>query len=186
MAVGDARIFRGFLTPVLTQLFFPKPPTTFLTRFCTGERRKYGGKKVRLNRGSNSQRPYIESGINYFAADNTSLSMVVGTPVVSGAILQSDIEKIGKWADRWLVQCNPSKCKSLITSSKQIKPIHPDQSLSNVVIPSVQFHKHLGICLSCDGTWEHQIQAVVYKAWKRIVILRSFKYNIDRLSLLFH
>ena len=31
MAVGDAYVFPGFLTPVLTQLFFPKPPTTFLT-----------------------------------------------------------------------------------------------------------------------------------------------------------
>ena len=29
MAVGDAYVFPGFLTPVLTQLFFPKPPTTF-------------------------------------------------------------------------------------------------------------------------------------------------------------
>ena len=27
-----------FLTPVLTQLFFTKPPTTFLTCFCRGER----------------------------------------------------------------------------------------------------------------------------------------------------
>ena len=33
MAVGDAHVFPGFLTPVLTQLFFPKPPTTFLTYF---------------------------------------------------------------------------------------------------------------------------------------------------------
>ena len=55
MAVGKAYVFPGFLTPVLTQLFFPKPPTTFLTCFCRGERRKYAGKKSRLNRGSNSQ-----------------------------------------------------------------------------------------------------------------------------------
>ena len=45
------RVFPGFLTPVLTQLFFPKPPTTFLMCFCRGERRKYAGKKSRLNRG---------------------------------------------------------------------------------------------------------------------------------------
>ena len=61
MAVGDARVFPGFLTPVLTQLFFPKPQTTFLTCFCRGERRKYAGKKVRFNRGSNSQPPGHES-----------------------------------------------------------------------------------------------------------------------------
>ena len=59
MAVDDACVFPGFLTPVLTQLFFPKPPTTFLTCFCRSERRKY--KKSRLNRGSNSQTPGHES-----------------------------------------------------------------------------------------------------------------------------
>ena len=60
MAVGDAYVFPGFLTPVLTQLFFPKPPTTFLTCFCRGERRKYARKKSRLDRGSNSQPPGLE------------------------------------------------------------------------------------------------------------------------------
>ena len=34
MAVNDAYVFPGFLTPVLTQLFFPKPPTRFLTCFA--------------------------------------------------------------------------------------------------------------------------------------------------------
>ena len=61
MAVADAHVFPGFVTPVITQLFFPKPPTTFLTCFCRGERRKYAGKKSRLNRGSNSQPPGHES-----------------------------------------------------------------------------------------------------------------------------
>ena len=61
MAVGDAYVFPGFLTPVLTQLFFPKPPTTFLTCLCRGERRKYARKKSRLNGGSNSQPPGHES-----------------------------------------------------------------------------------------------------------------------------
>ena len=41
MAVGDALVFPGFLTPVLTQLFFPKPLTTFLTCFWRGKRGKY-------------------------------------------------------------------------------------------------------------------------------------------------
>ena len=31
IVVGDAHVFHGFLTPVLAQLFFPKPASTFLT-----------------------------------------------------------------------------------------------------------------------------------------------------------
>ena len=53
MGVGDANVFPGFPTPVLTQLFFPKPRIPFLTCFCRGERRKYAGKKSLFNRGSN-------------------------------------------------------------------------------------------------------------------------------------
>ena len=47
----------SWLSHTLTQPFFRKPPTTFLTCFCRGERRKFAGKKSRLNRGSNSQPP---------------------------------------------------------------------------------------------------------------------------------
>ena len=56
MAVGDAHVLPGFLTPVLKHLSFPKPLTTFLVCFCRGERRKYE-RKVRLNRVSKSQPP---------------------------------------------------------------------------------------------------------------------------------
>ena len=55
MAVVDAHVFPDFLTPVVTQLFFPKPPTTFLTCFCRDERQKYAGKKVCLNPRLNLQ-----------------------------------------------------------------------------------------------------------------------------------
>ena len=61
MAVDDAYVFPGFLSPVLTQLFFPKPPTTFPTCFCRRERRKNAEKKSGLNRESNSQLPGHES-----------------------------------------------------------------------------------------------------------------------------
>ena len=61
MVVGDAYVFPGFLTLVLTQLFFPKPPTTFLTCFCRGEGRKCAGKKSRFNQGLYSQPPGHES-----------------------------------------------------------------------------------------------------------------------------
>ena len=61
MAVVDAHVFPGFLTPALTQLFFPKPPTTFLTCFCRDERQKHAGQKSHLNWGSNSQPPGHES-----------------------------------------------------------------------------------------------------------------------------
>ena len=61
MAVGDTHVFPGFLTPVLTQISFQSPSTTFFTCFSRGERRKYAGKTFRLNRVLNSQPPGHES-----------------------------------------------------------------------------------------------------------------------------
>ena len=46
-------MFPSFLTPELSLLLFPETPTTFLTCFCRGERRKYAGIK-------NSPQPGIE------------------------------------------------------------------------------------------------------------------------------
>ena len=59
MAVGDAHVFPGFPTPVLIQLSFQSH--RLLTCFCRGVRRKFTGKKVCLDRESNSQPPGPES-----------------------------------------------------------------------------------------------------------------------------
>ena len=61
MVIGGAHGFPGFLTPELTQLPFPKPPTTFLTCFSRGGRRNYAGKKVCHNKVSSSKLPSHES-----------------------------------------------------------------------------------------------------------------------------
>ena len=57
MGVGDAHALPGFSTPVLTQLFFPKPPSAFLTCFCRGESRKYAGKKKIASTGDRTHKP---------------------------------------------------------------------------------------------------------------------------------
>ena len=53
IAVSDAFVFPGFLTPVMT-LFFPKPSTPFLT-CISGKRQKITRKKVFHNQVLNSQ-----------------------------------------------------------------------------------------------------------------------------------
>ena len=127
----------------------------------------------------------IESNIDLFA-DDTSLSMVVGDPDTTGAILQTDINRIIDWANRWLVKFNPSKSESLIISRKRNKPVHPELFMSGVGIPSVQVHKvhkHLGIFISNDGSWDYHVNQSLTKAWKRIGIMRRLKLRLDRTSL---
>ena len=79
MAVGDAHVSWLSYTSTNTT-FFPKPSTTFLTCF-RGDRRKYAGKKVRLNRVSNSQPGHESDMLTTKAsgrAENRSIAKTVG------------------------------------------------------------------------------------------------------------
>ena len=89
----------------------------------------------------------IQTNINLFA-DDTSLSVVVGDPVCVETILLSDIDKLSRWAQKWLVTFNPSKSESLVITCKCVKPVHPNLFTLNTEIPSVKNHKHLGMHLS--------------------------------------
>ena len=113
MAVGDAYVFPGFLTPVLTQLFFPKPPTTFLTCFCRGEGQKYAGKKSCLNRGSNSQPPVHES-------DTPTTE-----PPRWGLLLRSctglECNWLALWSAQWMGTVSPNERISLKRNSTNFK-----------------------------------------------------------------
>ena len=55
--------------------------------------------------------------------------------------------------------------------------------MSNVEIPSLDKHKHLGIYLSNNGTWDLHLRSIIEKAWQRIGILRHLKYKLDFNSL---
>ena len=55
--------------------------------------------------------------------------------------------------------------------------------MSNIEIPSIASHKHLGFFLSNDRSWDIHINKSTEKAWKRIGLLRHLKKRLDRLSL---
>ena len=122
------------------------------------------------------------SSINLFA-DDTSLSLVVHDPVVAATNLQVDIHKIENWARKWLVKFNPSKSESLIISKKLLKPVHPDLNMSNINIPNVEVHKHLGLYFSCNGSWDYHTKITLEKAWNRVNIIRALKSKLDRHTL---
>ena len=124
----------------------------------------------------------IQTNINLFA-DDTSLPLVVSNPAIAGTMLQTDSDKITLWAQKWLVKFNPSKSESLVISRKRFKPSHPDLFMLNTEIQSVTSHKHLGIFLSDDESWDFHNGKSIEKAWQRIGVMRLLKTRLDRLSL---
>ena len=124
----------------------------------------------------------IGSNIRLFA-DDTSLFIIVDNPTTAALCLNSDLEKLSRWAAIWLVTFNPSKNESLLISRKINKPIHPPLYMQNVQIQEVSSHKHLGLYLSNDCSWHQHIDYIKQKAWFRIHIMRKLKFKLDRKSL---
>ena len=116
-------------------------------------------------------------------ADDTSIFIIVKNPISAAQLLNSDLEKVAKWALDWLVTFNPIKTEALLISRKLQTFNHPPLFMLNQQIMEVDTHKHLGIYLSNDGSWHKQISYIKEKALARINIMRRLKFVLDRKSL---
>lgn len=116
-------------------------------------------------------------------ADDTSLYIVVDNADTSACLLNTDLEKIHKWSKQWLVSFNPTKTECLTISNKVKKPFHPSLIFNNVHLKEVETHKHLGIILSSNLSWNLHLDETVKKAHSRLGMLRRLKYILDRKSL---
>ena len=123
----------------------------------------------------------IGSNIRLFA-DDTSHYIIVDDPVTAAGCLNTDLQRISRWAALWLVSFNPTKTEAFLASRK-LNRNHPPIYMQNQQITEVESHKHLGIYFSNDCTWHHHIKYIVDKAWTRINIMRKLKFKLDRKSL---
>ena len=124
----------------------------------------------------------INSSIRLFA-DDTSLYIIVDDAIQAAETLNSDLEKISRWAQQWLVTFNPAKSESILFSRKLNKPYHPPVSMDETQINEVMSHKHLGVIFSNDCSWHNHIEHIKTKAWNRINVMRKLKFKLDRRSL---
>ena len=124
----------------------------------------------------------INSSVRLFA-DDTSLYLIVDNPAEAARCINSDLERMHQWAERWLVKFNAKKSEAILISRKTNRLIHPRLLMNNEPINEVSYHKHLGIFLSSDGTWHEHINNITSKAWSRINVMRKLKFLLDRKSL---
>jgi hypothetical protein len=62
--------------------------------------------------------------------------------------------------------------------------IHPPLYMDSNDISTVSEHKHLGLVISNNGSWEKHIDMITGKAYKRINILRKFRFILETVLLL--
>ena len=89
---------------------------------------------------------------------------------------------LNTWAETWLVKFNPQKTEFVIfNNNKNIYQVNILFTGEN--IKQVEYHTHLGICLSSNCKWCYHINNTCQRATKRIHILRKLKYLLSRSHL---
>lgn len=106
-------------------------------------------------------------------ADDTIVYFTINSQT-DCSTLQSDLNKLQKWEDEWLMSFNPDKCE-IIHISRKKKPIKFEYTLHNKILKSADKVKYLGLTITKDLTWNNHINNITNKANNT---LRFVKRNI--------
>ena len=120
-------------------------------------------------------------------ADDTSLFSVVHNIKTSASDLNEELEKIGNWAFKWKMNFLPDpnkQAQEIIFSRKKTVSLHPVVHFDNRPVKSTQIHKHLGMMLDSNLSYEHHIKSILNKVNKTIGPLRKFNLILSRHSLI--
>ncbi len=87
--------------------------------------------------------------------------------------------KLNEWAVQWLVSINATKNIFMLFTTKRPRPI-PPLKLGTVTLHQVFSHKHLGVTVTPNLSWNEHISNIIAKANKHLFIMKAFKYRISR------
>ena len=112
----------------------------------------------------------------FMFADDTTLLAIANNTFETTNMLSRDLTKISNWAHIWKLTFNPSKSKDVIFSRHPItqSPSHP-VIMDLTIIDRVHIHKHLGIFLTSDLSWDKQISHITKKINLKLSIISSVK-----------
>ncbi len=95
------------------------------------------------------------------------------------AKMNKDLDCINNRAAQWLVSINATKTIFIIFTTKRPRPI-PPLKLRTVTLHQVFSHKHLGVTLTPNLSWNEHIPNIKAKANKSLFIMKAFRYRISR------
>ena len=76
---------------------------------------------------------------------------------------------------------NATKTKSMIISTKKVKPLHPQLFLSSNAVEEVTVsHDHVGLTLTNNLSWRPHIWKIHQKASKSLNLLKSTNLLFDQ------
>ena len=124
-------------------------------------------------------------GTPFLYADDTAIMMPINNlnPNVSFELINQDLNQLYAWATNWFMCFNPTKTVYMIVTTKRQKPNYPVPQMNNKSLNEVEQHKHLGVTISSNLTWDNHIDTVVRKANSIIGQLWSLNRHIPRKAL---
>ena len=124
---------------------------------------------------------YLDTDCRLFA-DDTTLLFTHPPDLDISDIMTRNMTRLQDWADTWLFHLNLDKTHCMtISLARNICQLSP--KFKGKQISLVDSHKHLGLYLNSRANWSDHIQFLITKATKRLGILRSLKYKLNRSSL---
>ena len=106
---------------------------------------------------------------------------IVQDPTASVAKINSDLDKINTWANRWHVTFNAHKTVDLKISNKKSQRPYPPIYLNGVKRAECSHHPNLGLTFTNNLTWDKHIDKLV--ASHRVTLLHRIKYNLPHSAL---
>ena len=125
----------------------------------------------------------IDSKIALFADDTSIFRQTNGNLQEAVNHINQDLFIIQTWCKRWLVQVNIDKTKAMLLSRYANVKLPSPIMFNNSIVQVVDEHKHLGIILSKNMSWNPHIEFIVSKAQSCVDSFKSLKYKLDRKSL---
>ena len=92
--------------------------------------------------------------------------------------LNNDLGKISEWARQWKMSFNPDITKQAIevTFSKKVLPSNlPQLPFNNFVVLNQDVHKHLGLLLDRELTFDHHLKEKISIANRGICLIRRLR-----------
>ena len=115
-------------------------------------------------------------------ADDSSLQYSSPYPAEIEIVLNHDLETLITWSKLWLMKFNPNKTNAMWYSHLQGNG-YPELVFDNIPLNFIDRHKHLGITFQNDYKWTYHIENLVQTASKKIAVMRSLKYKLNRTTL---
>ena len=103
----------------------------------------------------------IDSEIRLFANDCVCYRQI---HVIEDTVkLQSDNDRLGKWARKWGMRFQPIKCSMMQLTGKRAKRVIATYTLERTVFENVDRIKYLGVTITNDLRWNIHVGNICSK-----------------------